>query len=344
MLAVIALREARGYEVSISDISLSETDLGRVFFDALKDNFNVTGYTDGENVTGYTDNNGNTHDPVLTVFSMRDRNGQAKPFAMFMPSIGICPFKEYPSELFTNVPWYDNGGHRWVDLKETIQDRNNAGTLTVEEKGLVNWIASFKNNKVAYGYLSGKFKDYINPNKVDCGTDNTATDNGIVTSAWAAWKRYCPILECIPEKRLRFSDKLLLVVPPMKDDIKVIAAKKTKGFVPKKISIGDNDTDVFYAIPPISEEVINKLRDYRDTLSLEDDDWCIKSNEDHTEFKVSFCLSVSGGGKFRCEETFGVEKTAFVIGMPYILILARNSENVNAILRISELTLQRRMD
>lgn len=165
---------------------------------------------------------------------MRDRNGQDKPFAMFMPSIGICPFKEYPSEIFANVPWYDNGGHKWVDLKGTIQDRNNAGTLTVEEKGLVNWIASFKNNKVAYGYLSGKFKDYINPNKVDCGTDNTATDNGIVTSAWAAWKRYCPILECIPEKRLRFSDKLLLVVPPMKDDIKVIAAKKTKGFVPKK--------------------------------------------------------------------------------------------------------------
>lgn len=318
MLAVIALREARGYEVSISDKSLSKTDLGKVFFDALKDNFNVTGYTDGENVTGYTDNNGNTHDPVLTVFSMRDRNGQDKPFAMFMPSIGICPFKEYPSEIFANVPWYDNGGHKWVDLKGTIQDRNNAGTLTVEEKGLVNWIASFKNNKVAYGYLSGKFKDYINPNKVDCGTDNTATDNGIVTSAWGAWKKYCPILECIPEKRLRFSDKLLLVVPPMKDDIKVIAAKKTKGFVPKKISIGDNDTDVFYAIPPISEEVINKLRDYRDTLSLEDDDWCIKSNEDHTEFKVSFCLSVSGGGKFRCEETFGVEKTAFVIGMPYI--------------------------
>lgn len=319
MLAVIALREARGYAISISDKSLSETDLGKVFFDALKDNFNVTGYTDGENVTGYTDNNGNTHDPVLTVFSMRDRNGQDKPFAMFMPSIGICPFKEYPSEIFVNVPWYDNAGHRWVDLKGTIQDRNNVGTLTVEEKNLVNWIASFKNNKVAYGYLSGKFKDYINPNKVGCGADGTATDNGIVTSAWAAWKRYCPIPDCIPEKRLRFSDKLLLVVPSTKDDNrKVIAAKKTKGFVPKKISIGDNATDVFYAIPPISEEVINKLRDYHDTLSLEDDDWCIKSNEDHTEFKVSFCLSVSGGGKFRCEETFGVGKTAFVIGMPYI--------------------------
>lgn len=319
MLAVIALREARGYAISISDKSLSETDLGKVFFDALKDNFNVTGYTDGENVTGYTDNNGNTHDPVLTVFSMRDRNGQDKPFAMFMPSIGICPFKEYPSEIFVNVPWYDNAGHRWVDLKGTIQDRNNVGTLTVEEKNLVNWIASFKNNKVAYGYLSGKFKDYINPNKVGCGADGTATDNGIVTSAWDAWKRYCPIPDCIPEKRLRFSDKLLLVVPSTKDDNrKVIAAKKTKGFVPKKISIGDNATDVFYAIPPISEEVINKLRDYHDTLSLEDDDWCIKSNEDHTEFKVSFCLSVSGGGKFRCEETFGVGKTAFVIGMPYI--------------------------
>ena len=51
MLAVIALREARGYAVSIRDISLSQTDLGKVFFDALKDNSNVTGYTDGENVT-----------------------------------------------------------------------------------------------------------------------------------------------------------------------------------------------------------------------------------------------------------------------------------------------------
>lgn len=179
MLAVIALREARGYAVSISDISLSKTDLGRVFFDALKDNFNVTGYTDGENVTGYTDNNGNTHDPVLTVFSMRDRNGQAKPFAMFMPSIGICPFKEYPSELFTNVPWYDNGGHRWVDLKETIQDRNNAGTLTVEEVNLVNWTDSFA-NYAANGYLLNKFKNYIDPNNV-ANNGEAANDNAVTT-------------------------------------------------------------------------------------------------------------------------------------------------------------------
>ena len=73
MLAVIALREARGYEVSIRDISLSQTDLGKVFFDALKDNSNVTGYIDGENVTGYIDNNGNRHDPVLTVFHERSQ-------------------------------------------------------------------------------------------------------------------------------------------------------------------------------------------------------------------------------------------------------------------------------
>lgn len=36
MLAVIALREARGYEVSISDKSLSKTDLGKVFLMRLR--------------------------------------------------------------------------------------------------------------------------------------------------------------------------------------------------------------------------------------------------------------------------------------------------------------------
>lgn len=92
MLAVIALREARGYAVSIRDISLSKTDLGRVFFDALKDNSNVTGYTDGENVTGYKDNNENRHDPVLTVFSMRDRNGNDREYILNFLIFMTCEY------------------------------------------------------------------------------------------------------------------------------------------------------------------------------------------------------------------------------------------------------------
>ena len=325
MLAVIALRKARGYAVSISDISLSKTDLGRVFFDALKDNSNVTGYTDGENVTGYIDNNGNRHDPVLTVFSMRDRNGQAKPFAMFMPSIGICPFKEYPSELFTNVPWYDNGGHRWVDLKETIQDRNNAGTLTVEEVNLVNWTDSFA-NYAAYGYLLNKFKNYIDPNNVannGAAANNNAvtTDNTVITIAWDAWRGYCPVPNYIP--RRRFSDKLLLVATP-KDTNNFRAITRDQGFAPKAFFIHANNTGAqdtgtwgFYAIPPIADEVIECLRKNPDKLCLENNTWNIKPNDDYTEFRVSYCLSANGA-RFEYEETFDATRIAFAVGMPYI--------------------------
>ena len=325
MLAVIALRKARGYAVSISDISLSKTDLGRVFFDALKDNSNVTGYTDGENVTGYIDNNGNRHDPVLTVFSMRDRNGKDKPFAMFMPSIGICPFKEYPSELFTNVPWYDNGGHRWVDLKETIQDRNNAGTLTVEEVNLVNWTDSFA-NYAAYGYLLNKFKNYIDPNNVannGAAANNNAvtTDNTVITIAWDAWRGYCPVPNYIP--RRRFSDKLLLVATP-KDTNNFRAITRDQGFAPKAFFIHANNTGAqdtgtwgFYAIPPIADEVIECLRKNPDKLCLENNTWNIKPNDDYTEFRVSYCLSANGA-RFEYEETFDATRIAFAVGMPYI--------------------------
>lgn len=325
MLAVIALREARGYAVSIRDISLSETDLGRVFFDALKDNSNVTGYTDGENVTGYTDNDGNRHDPVLTVFSMRDRNGKDKPFAMFMPSIGICPFKEYPSELFTNVPWYDNGGHRWVDLKETIQDRNNAGTLTVEEVNLVNWTDSFA-NYAAYGYLLNKFKNYIDPNNVannGAAANNNAvtTDNTVITIAWDAWRGYCPVPNYIP--RRRFSDKLLLVATP-KDTNNFRAITRDQGFAPKAFFIHANNTGAqdtgtwgFYAIPPIADEVIECLRQNPGRLCLENNTWNIKPNDDYTEFRVSYCLSANGA-RFEYEETFDATRIAFAVGMPYI--------------------------
>ncbi len=325
MLAVIALRGARGYEVSIRDISLSQTDLGKVFFDALKDNSNVTGYIDGENVTGYIDNNGNRHDPVLTVFSMRDRNGQAKPFAMFMPSIGICPFKEYPSELFTNVPWYDNGGHRWVDLKETIQDRNNAGALTVEEVNLVNWTDSFA-NYAANGYLLNKFKEYIDPNNVannGAAANNNAvtTDNTVRTIAWVAWKGYCPVPNYIPKRR--FSDKLLLVATP-KDTNNFRAITRDQGFAPKAFFIHANNTGAqntgtwgFYAIPPIADEVIECLRRNPDTLRLENNTWNIEPNDDYTEFTVSYCLSANGA-RFEWEETFDATRIAFAVGMPYI--------------------------
>lgn len=325
MLAVIALREARGYEVSIRDISLSQTDLGKVFFDALKDNSNVTGYTDGENVTGYTDNNGNRHDPVLTVFSMRDRNGQAKPFAMFMPSIGICPFKEYPSELFTNVPWYDNGGHRWVDLKETIQDRNNAGTLTVEEVNLVNWTDSFA-NYAANGYLLNKFKRYIDPNGVAnngavANNNAVTTDNTVRTIAWDAWKGYCPVPDYIPKRK--FSDKLLLVATP-KDTNNFRAITRDQGFAPKAFFIHANNTGAqntgtwgFYAIPPIADEVVECLRRNPDTLRLENNTWNIEPNDDYTEFRVSYCLSANGA-RFEREETFDATRIAFAVGMPYI--------------------------
>ena len=325
MLAVIALREARGYAVSISDKSLSETDLGKVFFDALKDNFNVTGYTDGENVTGYTDNDGNRHDPVLTVFSMRDRNGKDKPFAMFMPSIGICPFKEYPSELFTNVPWYDNGGHRWVDLKETIQDRNNAGTLTVEEVNLVNWTDSFA-NYAANGYLLNKFKNYIDPNNVanngEAANDNAVTtDNTVRTIAWDAWRGYCPVPDYIPKRK--FSDKLLLVATP-KDTNNFRAITRDQGFAPKAFFIHANNTGAqdtgtwgFYAIPPIADEVIECLRKNPDKLCLENNTWNIKPNDDYTKFRVSYCLSANGA-RFEYEETFDATRIAFAVGMPYI--------------------------
>lgn len=325
MLAVIALREARGYAVSIRDISLSKTDLGRVFFDALKDNSNVTGYTDGENVTGYKDNNENRHDPVLTVFSMRDRNGNDKPFAMFMPSIGICPFKEYPSELFTNVPWYDNGGHRWVDLKETIQDRNNAGTLTVEEVNLVNWTDSFA-NYAANGYLLNKFKNYIDPNNVanngEAANDNAVTtDNTVRTIAWDAWRGYCPVPDYIPKRK--FSDKLLLVATP-KDTNNFRAITRDQGFAPKAFFIHANNTGAqdtgtwgFYAIPPIADEVIECLRKNPDKLCLENNTWNIKPNDDYTEFRVSYCLSANGA-RFECEETFDATRIAFAVGMPYI--------------------------
>lgn len=325
MLAVIALRGARGYEVSIRDISLSQTDLGKVFFDALKDNSNVTGYTDGENVTGYIDNNGSKHDPVLTVFSMRDRNGQAKPFAMFMPSIGICPFKEYPSELFTNVPWYDNGGHRWVDLKETIQDRNNAGALTVEEVNLVNWTDSFA-NYAANGYLLNKFKEYIDPNNVannGAAANNNAvtTDNTVRTIAWDAWKGYCPVPNYIPKRR--FSDKLLLVATP-KDTEDFRAITRDQGFAPKAFfihadNIGAQDTGTwgFYAIPPIADEVIECLRINPGMLCLENNTWNIEPNDDYTKFRVSYCLSANGA-RFEYEETFDATRIAFAVGMPYI--------------------------
>lgn len=325
MLAVIALRKARGYAVSISDISLSKTDLGRVFFDALKDNSNVTGYTDGENVTGYIDNNGNRHDPVLTVFSMRDRNGKDKPFAMFMPSIGICPFKEYPSELFTNVPWYDSDKGKWNALKSN-QFIQSDGTPTVEAQNLADWASSFAGT-AAENIIKSKFGAYIN-NNAGTNQNNVKKDNTIETEAWDVWKNYCQVPQCIPEEQ--FSDKLLLILAPQGDNV----ITQTEGFVPQKLDLNagtSNSGSVsalydLYVIPPINDEVVARLRDYQE-LSLEGQRWEICPDYDNVSFKVSFGLRVAGRGLFPYEKTFDSNKIALVYGMPYISMWPKCKSN-----------------
>lgn len=80
--------------------------LGEIVYESLIGNPKITGYTDERALDS------------LYVFCKDD-----KPFAMYMPSMIICPFKEYEKEIFNGLPWLEkliaNGSGRLLTSART---------------------------------------------------------------------------------------------------------------------------------------------------------------------------------------------------------------------------------
>lgn len=256
MLAVIALQDINGYDISIQDIPLypdgdgNPTVLGRVICDELIANSNVTGYTANEQGV-----------PDIKKLSIFCKNGQ--PFAMYMPSMIICPFKRYSIDLFDDVSWYSNQGTpgdanadpkgTWNEVRPEITD--NPSILSATARKFYFWLEGIESgqNRIT------RFKEYIlgdatvpQSTQENAPTSCNAYLDSVGSSLPANLKMICPS----PIRERVFTDKLLFIIPPSDlyegGDYQICR----NGITPQKKIFDGVCNGPVLVIPPIHKDLI----------------------------------------------------------------------------------------
>lgn len=275
MLAVIALQKLKGYNITIEDIPLypdpvtgKPTDLGSVFFDELIANGNITGYhyLTLPNGNFQLDQAGNKI-PNCKTLSVFCKDGI--PFAMFMPSMLICPFKSYPIDLFSGLPWYNAtnrfDGDPTRDPKGSWTPVMNAITsgpqLSVTAQKLYFWITNIANQHLYPQILA--YQQYISPNGAPASNaaNNPVSCNygNVGACVYSELKDICPLPTGAPQHI--FSDKVLFIIPSNT----TVDNVDRGSFTPKK-SVFFNTNHV-YVVPPIHSDVVNCIRGGHATLT-----------------------------------------------------------------------------
>ncbi len=322
MLAVIALQKIKGYNITIKDIPLypnpetgNPTAFGKVICEELIANSNVTGYSLVKDAAGNMVPNYNT----LSVFCK-----DGVPFAMFMPSIFICPFKSYPIDLFSGLQWYDDINRyaddpnvdpkgTWHGVRANI---TSGSTLSVTAQKLYLWLQGIEN---AYPTtLISNYKNYIleglapplpanSINPIACNYGQTGA------SVYQQLKNICPLPEGAPYQA--FSEKVLFIIPknnffdgttPDGKDYRI-----DKGFfTPKKAAFFG--TDSVYVVPPIHSDVVDSLKNGHAQLS----EWSFI--KDGNKYKCEFHLHFQTGEVLSYVRKFSTSEIAWTECLPYI--------------------------
>lgn len=193
MLAIIALRRVYGFNVTVKEIPLFPdaetgipTTLASIFGEALCEKSSLTGYE--------YDINGEPKNKTLVVF-FKD----GIPFAMFMPNMVICPFKSYPEDIFSDVPWYDSDVNRWTSVIDVVCDgQRYAHRLTSLEEKFYWWLNNLSN--ACYSrYVHTFMDDLLRDRRVsdNCSSSMRPVLDESITSnfLWLELKTVVPLID-----------------------------------------------------------------------------------------------------------------------------------------------------
>ena len=318
MLAAIALQKLQGVNISVKQRQLHTPNapntgvLGEIVYESLIGNPEITGYTDERALDS------------LYVFCKDD-----KPFAMYMPSMVICPFKEYEKEIFNGLPWLERDNQEWVwKAVDQCQDMKNGNEISKVGVKLHSWLKAihdtYNYNPIQTFYEDlEKIGEVGNPiNLVPTGYDTEipqAGNNDPINKA-------APSPDGAPETV--FSDKLLFVVPPAvgsgQGNVDGDIDKNGIGvFCPKKLSIEGNNiggNNVVYVVPPITDEVVQKLKAAPAAVApqLVNKDWEI-TNDGNEKFVVKFQLFYPGTDEtVTHSHEYSAQDVMWTSDMPYI--------------------------
>ena len=284
MIAAIALQKIKSIEISVKEIPLFKSEDGDIPSDTASIMLDCLAEC---RESGYIiDENGEPNYKKLTVFCKKDNRGREIPFAMFMPSTGICPFKEYPKDLFAGLEWYDDKEGEWKDFSLPKQD--NASDLDATSQKLYLWLKQF-NNKIydsAKTYFNS-FAEYLTKDlskdkSKESGTDDhlfkilsedkskapvpADYENADSLEIFEDLKNICPLSAKAP--RNAYSDKILIIIP--------VGSKSSEGnayldssiknvFVPQRKKLENND---YFVLPPIHKEVVESFKKGADLKDL----------------------------------------------------------------------------
>lgn len=327
MLAVIALQELKSLNITIKQIPIYDDPttgtpsmLGRIICDALTENEKITGYSFMtqnvlvENVqkTQFIIDSFGDKVPTYKTLSVFCKDGT--PFAMFMPGMVICPFKDYSKNLFAGLEWYDAQANKWLDVLEVINPHRNSLSVTAQK--LYWWVSSLLNGHNDNNLLAFR-TDILGVNAVP--TVNQANnpiekDYGSV-NIWSELKTICPPPQGAP--RNAYSDKLFVIIPPDRHfQAKDLNGKdygiEKNGFSPKVKQVNNR---YYYVVPPIHHDVVNCLRSgYADFVY-----WDIVPSADSKSFTFEFKLNFSASGEIMTyKKVYNDIDVAYTDSMPYI--------------------------
>lgn len=141
LLAAIALQKLNGIQINISEYTIQAQNgtagkFRKIVGDALRENASITGYGGAYAKANKVDLS------KLYVFS----NDDGKPFAIYLPSIIICPFKDYDRKIFENLTWLEDGEWKDVltcgelDCRSAVKDLSERNDTL--KNSITGWMAS----------------------------------------------------------------------------------------------------------------------------------------------------------------------------------------------------------
>ncbi len=311
MIAAIALQRIKSIDISIKEITLYESGngdipspLASVILDCLIE-CGESGYKkDEDGVPNYK---------KLTVFCKRDNRGREIPFAMFMPSIGICPFKEYPRDLFAGLEWYDDKeGWKPFSLSEP-----NEQNLNITSQKLYLWLKQFDNKIYPAKSYFADFAESLKGGKTDPipSTDKNPTSAGYknadTSEIYQDFKTICPLHPKAPKNA--YSDKILIIIPSNNRNL-CLDSSINDVFVPQRKELGEN---VYYVLPPIHKDVVES---YKNGAAL--NDLMVRPETDDNRivgFTVKFRLVIDSE-TMTYSHFWSINDVVWTDTMPYISI------------------------
>ena len=327
MLAVIALQELKSLNITVKQIPIYDDPttgtpsmLGRIICDALTENSQITGcgfltqnvLVNNVQETQFVKDASGNKIPEYKTLSVFCKDGI--PFAMFMPGMVICPFKDYPDNLFAGLEWYDVQSKKWQDVRTVISPQQN--TLSVTAQKLYWWIDSLLNSHNDNNILS--FRNYILGASaipaVNPANNPVHKDYGPV-NIWSELRTVCPPPQGAPKNA--YSDKLFVILPPDRhfqgktNDGKDYAIEKN-GFSPKVKQVNNR---FYYVIPPIHHDVVECLRNGSASFVR----WEIVPSIDNKSFTFEFELNFSLSGEIMTyKKVYNDIDVVYTDSMPYI--------------------------